>query len=141
MNIQKSNKLIAEFMGGKIMWKTGKHINISGYYLPYLGKNENTLTGEYEATINSYVSVSGLKYHNSWDWLMPVVEKIQNLGVSTNIHYYAGTNVNEATINSSVTFLGYKMEYDNSEFKTKMEATYTSVVKFIRWYNKQKKKK
>ena len=59
----KDNKLIAEFMGievkdddayldeVKAMRKSGIHIDFNGY------------------------TTSELKYHTSWDWLMPVVHK------------------------------------------------------------------
>ncbi len=61
----KDNKLIAEFMGievkdddayldeVKAMRKSGIHIDFNGY------------------------TTSELKYHTSWDWLMPVVHKIK----------------------------------------------------------------
>ena len=52
------NKLVAEFMGAK-MWVENYHgINIIKF------PNESTF------------DLFGLKYHSSWDWLMPVIGKI-----------------------------------------------------------------
>lgn len=55
-DITKNNKLIAEFLGHT---RTGDTYNIPNEH-PYLHQ-------EY------------LKYHKSWDWLMPVVEKIEKV--------------------------------------------------------------
>ena len=89
-----NNKLIAEFMGievkdddayldeVKAMRKSGIHIDFNGY------------------------TTSELKYHTSWDRLMPVVEKIYQ-------------------INSKADFFG----------SINLEATYKEVVEFIKQYN------
>ena len=79
-----SNKLIAEFMGvHEIM-----HDGYSEYELP---SNE---------------IVQNLQYHTSWDWLMPVVEKIYQL--DSNADFFGSIN---------------------------LEATYKEVVEFIKTYN------
>src|SRR6185437_13454507 len=57
--IIEGNKLIAEFMGIK------DNPNKKGYYYHPLKKDWGT--------------IKGFKYHSSWDWLMPVVEKIRNI--------------------------------------------------------------
>ena len=56
------NKLIAEFMGG---------------YTPYEKFGDNT---EYYYK-GKYVKLENMEFHKSWDWLMPVVEKIEKLEV------------------------------------------------------------
>ena len=56
--MEESNKLIAEFMGLK------EHEG--SYYLPLYNSGD-------------WVPDVELEYHNSWDWLMPVVDKIKIL--------------------------------------------------------------
>jgi hypothetical protein len=63
MEIQdKNNKLIAEFMGRK-----GKH-NPELY----------TWKGITVLTDDIWFYVSDAKFHKSWDWLMPVIKKIDS---------------------------------------------------------------
>ena len=70
-------------------------------------------------------------YDTSWDWLMPVVEKIESLGWDIEI-----------IKNSCAIRCGNK---PNRFFETlticdlKMEAVWSSIVKFIKWYNQQVK--
>lgn len=79
-DIIEGNKLIAEFMeytiGNLQGWVSGN--NFCSY------KKEN---GE----IVNPVKVENLKYHSSWDWLMPVVAKINyNSSIGIAMHYEIG---------------------------------------------------
>jgi len=67
-----------------------------------------------------------LKYHSSWDWLMPVVEYIEQLGGYT--FYIVGTS---CYINGSP---------PSVHGESKIEAVYKKVVQFINWYNKENEK-
>ena len=60
-----NNKLIAEFMGLKDGDK---------YFSPPLEEAESIGLG-------MYVYPDEMRYHASWDWLMPVIEKIENEGL------------------------------------------------------------
>ena len=63
----KENKLIAEFMGGQYV---DEHlIEFENFY------SIKDIGDEFEYT-NCFVSDNELKFHSSWDWLMPVVAKI-----------------------------------------------------------------
>ena len=75
---------------------------------------------------------SYLKYHSSWDWLMPVVEKIE--GEPHLCKVIIETNYCRVERNSGEHILTM-----GSQNLTKKEATYKAVVEFIKWYNKQKK--
>ena len=70
----KSNKLIAEFMGG-VLSSVPNLINLPqtrGDANIYSVKGSEVLpNGTY-----SVHRLSELKYHSSWDWLMPVVKRI-----------------------------------------------------------------
>jgi len=67
--ILEGNKLIAEFEE-----------------LKYLGKDLYGFSGdvfmpkEYDNEILCSINTQSMKYHSSWNWLMPVVEKIESLG-------------------------------------------------------------
>ena len=69
-----------------------------------------------------------LMYRSSWDWLMPVVEKIESLGNGVTI-YKKGCHVNDIGIFSTNGF----------NHSSKIEQTWKACVEFIKWYNGQNK--
>ncbi len=90
------NKLIAEFMG---FYRTEK-----GYIMGGFGDGTFGLAEE-------------LHFHTSWDWLMPVVEKIDNMFGDDNQVDDAINRVHNAVLSFDI---------DN---------TYQAVVEFINQYN------
>lgn len=105
MNTQENNKLIAEFMGAE---KT--HIqSVGDIYCPVPSKNGS----EYE---------DKLQYQTSWDWLMPVVDRIETL--SGKLPTHIGNIPNDEDWES------------NNFLSTNINATYKAVVEFINQYNK-----
>jgi len=120
----KNNKLIADFIGAS---KTSN-----------CKDNEMFIPGQTICRIDTIELGKGhiLKFHKSWDWLMPVVEKIESEFCSSNIHYYSAGMMKQEYV---VEFLGYNIDYDNSQYdKSKIKAVYKAVIKFIKWYNKNK---
>ena len=115
--IIQNNKLIAEFMGLKPTKVFGRYL-ISKDHCHCVENTE-------EEAMNGFASIS--KYNISWDWLMPVVEKIENLeywciiGKWTSI---CSANDNERIAISSV------------EGKSKIMNAYHAIISFIMWYNK-----
>ena len=101
--IIEGNKLIAEFMGARPR---------------RLNKHWWTGFAEYPHDIH----ISSIQYHTSWDWLMPVVEKIHYLKHPTmpGFGHYKG----------KVTLLPIAIS---------MKSVYTAVVEFLTWYNQQPK--
>ena len=102
----KENELIAEFMG---LPKQG-----NTYEEPYSGE---------------YVEAIELSYDESWDWLMPVVEKINTMkdykySVSINYHYTTITD-NQVT----------EIIMDEDTDTDTRSGCYNAVVKFIKQYN------
>ena len=107
MTTKEENILIAEFMGYK-------SYEFRGYTMfVYEENNHRTDTD--------------LHYHTSWDWLMPVVEKIEDMGSEIVI-----TNA-ECTISAPN---GY---YEETIDKKRFGATHTAVVEFINDYNNHNK--
>lgn len=116
-----TNKLIAEFME-----------------YPYRYSDTGIISGteRWEVGIGHWwCTVDELLFDSSWDWLMPVVEKIEYMlhdDIVITIEYktcvipvVAGTF---ATGGFDISVVG----------STKLDACYKAVVEFIKWYNKQK---
>ena len=106
MNTIENNKLIAEFMGFK-------------NYMSDV-QQETRMINERD-------------YHLSWDWLMPVVEKIESIGFSTQTN----TIGRQHQITQFEIFSGGALVL-SVRSKSKKEATYKAVVEFIKWYNDNK---
>ena len=106
----KENKLIAEFMGAKF--------NDEGF------AKITKITHNGVEVLTVGLIEDDFEYDFSWDWLMPVVEKIENhLG-------YAVTIVQNSCYTESM---------GGEERDSKLEATYKTVVEFIKYYNDQNK--
>ena len=75
---------------------------------------------------------SNLKYHTSWDWLMPVVEKIESLGYELIIAE-SRCKINHNTDHSIEEVINIEI------IGSKIDVTYRAVVEFINQLNKQTK--
>jgi len=121
-----NNKLIAEFMGLTIITDS----------ISYFDTN-------YKALKN---------YHSDWNWLMEVVEKIENIIVKgkqwtvledeSDVDWNFEVNIeSKQCVINRCTYDGDEEDflklYDcrNYETITKIEAVYNAVVAFIKWYN------
>ncbi len=136
--MKKNNKLIAEFMG-IVYHKLEKVIVID----------------------NLVIKEDDLQYHLSWDWLMPVVEKIEEMGFKTSIktsyvrinptknagyeHHISYITFNEDGWSSRKPYVSYdddcdigNISYNPKEIIDKRRAIFEAVVAFINWYNKNK---
>lgn len=104
----KDNELIAEFMG-----------------IPQMNDYKGVMW-DIERTGEQIYSVrpDELRYHSSWDWLMPVVQKI----------YALYDEFNFTTIDQENRFLNVLDLYVRYPIST----TYHAVVEFIKWHNQQK---
>lgn len=122
--IETGNKLIAEFMQfdveGNIHWIVDEDKPISR-------TTGRTREIEVEGTVQD------LQYHTSWDWLMPVVEKI--------------TTIEDGKFNVDISTVGMWTCYikrddvfekeisDFGGFTPVILNVWKAVVKFIKWYN------
>ena len=130
--------LIAEFMG----WKIDNN---------FPDKNK-----VWRSPGNNIELESTMKFSLSWDWIMPVVEKIELLDLSEWMYKWEGID-GETEYN----FEGISVEIEHTrcwiyinlsldpywtinektfkvKYETKLEAVYKSVIEFIEWYNKRK---
>jgi hypothetical protein len=125
---ENNNKLIAEFMEA-VTIGAGKHTLIA---FP-----DTKIEGG--GLISNNRSISDLHYHTSWYWLMPVVEKIEEITIEDNnmtikshrflVEIVLGSCEIYDSVSSSVVGSG---DYGN-----KLDSTYNAVVEFIKWYNNQ----
>ena len=124
--ILEGNKLIAKFM--EIEIKT--NFNNLFYYSnqPYYyvdGKSREEVLDK----ASSY-----FKYHISWDWLIPVVEKIE---IQSKELFEAYEDV---IINGCGCGISTKDDMISIAATSKIEAVYIACVEYIKWYNSQKEK-
>ena len=97
----KDNKIIAEFMG-----------------MNYGDPNDNSVMIQMTPQGNEVVPIDSMKYHLSWDWLMPVVETCYHNGAEEN----EIGDITHALLNCDINY------------------TYKAVLQFINEYNKTNKK-
>lgn len=136
MEVQENNKLIAEFMGFRRTNDNDDELDGSSterykhWHLGGLG----------------YFDDNDLKYHSSWEWLMPVIEKIEALpedkfhgrfavSICSNGCSIYGTNLDTR---GGRHFHPAYMSDPNAILETKIESTWYNVVSFIKWFNTQK---
>ena len=140
MSNLENNKLIAEFMG---QWNVH---DTNGYWeCSNCGEQWSAMMGENELPQIHSECLPDLilhaKYHTSWDWLMPVVEKIEEIAMEEvkgvyKVHRFRVIfNFTQAEITDMST--GMTVGYGDTGMK--LESTYEAVVEFINWYNKNKK--
>ena len=122
------NKIIAEFMCLKN--KDGSfYINEDGCY-------PNGTLHFIDLPINYHLPSHGFeshKWNSSWDWLMRVIEKIENMTID-NIYVNIFLGVHTCVISPHVFPEQLFVEYGD----TKIEGAWKCIVKFILWYNDNK---
>jgi hypothetical protein len=106
MNTTDKNKLLAEFMGKK-------ELITESQFLSMEHKAHNPTIIEY------------LKYETSWDWLMPLIAKIEDLGNDVLIT----TNYIQIAFDEGEQFIVV------DDTKNKIESVYNACVAFVQWYN------
>tara|TARA_B110000285_G_scaffold189_1_gene265 strand:- start:1722 stop:2045 length:324 start_codon:yes stop_codon:yes gene_type:complete len=102
----KNNKLIAEFMG-----------------MTYGDPNDNSIMTQTTPQGNEIVPIESMDYHSSWDWLMPVIDKI--------------SGIKNWSINATLDWLSeseFNIQQESDGFYT-IEDVYLAVVEFIKLTN------
>ena len=100
----KENKLIAEFLGWELQDNPTER-----WYGSYREQN---------GILHKNTDKEPLLFHTSWDWLMPVVEKIKRTDLSREMVMQGMDELIDA-------------------FDTDIETTYNAVVEFIKQLNKE----
>ena len=153
-DLLENNKLIAEFMGfeyneidyiKKDMIKHGSssmytkeesykyHIPtvFNGFINSYDGYMDFSENSKKENCYNHYVKNMG--FHDSYDWLMPVVEKINSFDKHGVVIHFNRTVIS-THFKNKINIISSKKD------ESLINNTYKAVVEFIKWYNKNNKK-
>ena len=96
----KDNKLIAEFMG-----------------MTYGDPNDNSVMIQMTHQGNEVIPVNSIKYHTSWDWLMPVVREVLTI-VNINLINYCVKELKFCVLDNDI------------------DGAFEEVVEFINYLNK-----
>lgn len=105
-------------------------------------KEENNLIAEFMGGKDAEDVGNPYKYHEFWDCLMPVVEKIELIPVSDDTFVRVDITTKRCRISGNpFEVVGWQMIVSEYDGKTKIEATYQAVVKFIRFYNTEIKER
>lgn len=103
-----NNILLAEFMGAEIEGLNYKFIAYDN--------------------IKVCMHPNRLNYHTDWNWLMQVVEKIEDLGNDVSIT----TNYIQIAFDEGEQFIVAE------DTKIKIDTLYNACVEFVKWYNSSK---
>ena len=124
-----SNRIIADFIGAVQTYKP--YVNTDDMEYDMYGVIPTIEDGENE---KHYFLPQEMLFDTDWNWLMVVVEKIENIEDENRCSKYnfemVQTFVEIIDNNNSDTIV----EIDKN---TKIQATYKAVVEFIKWYNNQ----
>jgi hypothetical protein len=129
MNTTENNKLLAEFMG-------------------FL---ESSIPNQYWTEKSSegfgIGELKELKFNTDWNWLMQVVEKIENLKtpivnnsnlIGKNEDYEVHIQGKHVKIYAHGEVTKEIVDLRSSESNSKIEAVYNACVEFVKWYNQTK---
>ncbi len=121
--ILEGTRAIAIFMGAKVEEPYSHYEGISGTMFYY---EKNDSPGMYRN-----LSISALKYHSSWDWLMPVCVKINRTNTfdtCTDGKYY----------NRNPYWVGQLQDLSDRLSSLDISKMFEQVVSTIKWYNENK---
>jgi len=121
-DVRENNILIADFMPN----------------IRRVSETKGDTIGHYEMNVGLVVPIpvreDQLKYHCSYDWLMPVIEEIQKHS-SVLCHF-----THECRMHSFIILDGFK-QILSKDAPSMIEAYYTGCIEFIKWYNANEKQK
>jgi hypothetical protein len=120
---EENNRLIAEFMGYEFKLVKNPTIDVDG--VSHIKDEATVIDGKLYFDNN-------LRYHSSWDWLMPVVEKIETIGFTFEKNYQRIDGDWQSLIVKGNDILFQDFNVDSRL------ATHYVVCEFIQWYNENK---
>jgi len=83
-----------------------------------------------------------LQYHNNWNWIIVVVEKIEAMTSNSGGHWGVYIHSNCCVIQDTKWHQDHSKWYWAEDYgNTKIEAVWLAVVKWIQWYNNNVKDK
>lgn len=136
----KYNKIIAEFMGAK---KTDKREKINPTYIfPSFSalklEEEPDYNGGYavDLVLSKVWQLHDMQFNTSWDWLMPVVEKIESLDYEERVtHTYTVEITGNGTSILPSIWTGKRWLIRHNSRNRRLMNTYEAIIEFIERYN------
>lgn len=121
-----SNKLMAEFLGYKQLEVYTEDIKMTSLRIEFEGRRVAGLVSytkpeNRESTIHKLWNQLDMKFDTDWNWLMQVVEKIEE-------NNFVNINDNICRINSFKADNGFSIDRAGS---TKIQAVYSACLQFI----------
>lgn len=111
-SVIEGNRAIAEFMELETCTDPD-HVNDKCYAVPYA---------------KGYHRAKQLQYHSSWDWLMPVVEKIEKL--SGDEQFQVQIIIGDCYISTNNSGIYFQVVGNK-----KIDSVWQAIIQFIQWYN------
>lgn len=133
-NIRENNRLIAEFMGTESrhpLWQSPSYAGGKFWV-------SEEFMGIEEPDGNELLDPSEMKFHTSWDWLMPVIEKIRSRGFTDRDRF--GIDFVFSGVGGYFYAEGYRKKLKVGDkygygAKTKIENCFLTVVQAIKKIN------
>lgn len=147
MNIDRGNKLIAEFMGFEKVtvgfFGTEEETEWQRENEDWLVHNELGSVGDYGVNVseNKWFEWKDIKYHTSWDWIMPVLIEIETrLDVVTSIQINRYKDVGYKQLFGETSVCLFDLDHDEiiTDAGLKIDAVWEAIVKFLIWHNSKK---
>lgn len=134
MTIFENNKLIADFIS--------LESNDEGYINDH---NSMQYIAEFSWDYGR-LHLEDLRFHCDWNWLMVVIQKIENPPEYNFFVHILGNGCFIDTANADIHMKNKGwivsssdiFSYEEGMHPSKLEAVYRTVVEFIKWYNTQK---
>lgn len=124
-DIEQGNVVIAKFLG----WTPKERF----HYL----RNKTVI--EWENCPYEYIEVGTEQFHTSWDWLMPVVEKIETISTDEikSISFSLDSRGWSAWIKNRSGDQNMPQWYCDNDTIPKLESIWQACINFINWYELQ----
>ncbi len=133
--------LITKFMGVRVVFVNLKHLNERSFWMiDHDSKPVPDLYFDYPISFESEEKCfeyynKDARYATSFEWLMPVIDKIESLGYT----FMYSKNTHDVHIGEDAhMFSARYMTTIEGKGSTKIESYYNAVINFIKQYNNDK---
>lgn len=124
--METNNILLAEFLGWEKLV-----VDWDEYIIPNHLDSSNNLEKS-DGTKHTTYCTESFKFHNDWNWLMSVVDKIESL------HYLVNISSAMVYINGDNGIIVNPINVYKEGGQTKHKCIYEACVQFVNWFNQQK---
>lgn len=128
------NAFIANFLGGKVSQSWTVNGSVCYMWSGEIVKEWRKRIGL--PIINEkkepHILLDQLHFHDSWEWIMAVVDKIEALGYFS---ITCGHSRDDQAYSCEFVDIANHQIANEFSYTSKIEATYLTVIEFIKWYN------